>query len=170
MLEDEDKSLWSMKGASMSDKSARTEFGLTQDEIVAAIRAGKLQYRINVIYGNPSLLQVAAPRGRGSGQGEEWGQRVAGEKTPEGTGRCQKGVAKAENSDDPSGAETKRAVGVAWEVTPTAPVFPFRPHGLGGAAGLIGFSRKPVRSRTMRPASASERMKTSLRSFSGSRA
>ena len=37
----------------MSDKSARTEFGLTQLEIVAAIRAGKLQFRENNIYGNP---------------------------------------------------------------------------------------------------------------------
>ena len=37
----------------MSDKSARTEFGLTQQEIVAAIRAGKLQFREQNIYGNP---------------------------------------------------------------------------------------------------------------------
>jgi hypothetical protein len=36
---------WVRKGATLSDKSARAEFGLTQDEIVAAIRAGKLQYR-----------------------------------------------------------------------------------------------------------------------------
>ncbi len=32
-------SVWSEKGATMSDKSARQEFGLTQEEIVAAIRA-----------------------------------------------------------------------------------------------------------------------------------
>jgi hypothetical protein len=47
------ESIWLKKGATMSDKSARKEFGLTQQEIVAAIRAGKLQFRENNIYGNP---------------------------------------------------------------------------------------------------------------------
>jgi hypothetical protein len=46
---------WVRKGATLSDKTARAEFGLTQDEIVAAIRAGKLQYRPADIYGNPWL-------------------------------------------------------------------------------------------------------------------
>jgi hypothetical protein len=46
---------WVRKGATLSDKSARAEFGLTQDEIIAAIRAGKLQYRRGEIYGNPWL-------------------------------------------------------------------------------------------------------------------
>ena len=36
---------WGRKGATLSDKTARAEFGLTQDEIIAAIRAAKLQYR-----------------------------------------------------------------------------------------------------------------------------
>jgi len=31
---------WRRKGATLSDKTAREEFGLTQDEIVRAIRAG----------------------------------------------------------------------------------------------------------------------------------
>lgn len=44
---------WSRKGATLSDKTARKEFGLTQDEIVAAINAGHLQYRVGVIHGNP---------------------------------------------------------------------------------------------------------------------
>ncbi|HSB70894.1 MAG TPA: hypothetical protein VLT62_16330 [Candidatus Methylomirabilis sp.] len=44
---------WQRRGATLSDKTARKEFGLTQDEIVQAIRAGKLQYRLNSIYGNP---------------------------------------------------------------------------------------------------------------------
>lgn len=35
------------KGAALSDKPARKEFGLTQEEIVEAIRGGKLQYREN---------------------------------------------------------------------------------------------------------------------------
>lgn len=51
----EGDSIWSRKGATLSDKSARKEFGLTQQEIVAAIRAGKLQFRQNNIYGNPYL-------------------------------------------------------------------------------------------------------------------
>ncbi len=33
---------WQRKGATLSDKTARKEFGLTQDEIVKAIRAGRL--------------------------------------------------------------------------------------------------------------------------------
>ena len=36
-------------------KTARKEFGLTQDEIVQAIRAGKLHYRLSSIFGNPFL-------------------------------------------------------------------------------------------------------------------
>jgi hypothetical protein len=46
---------WQRKGATLSDKTARKELGLTQDEIVQAIRAGKLQYRHNSIHGNPFL-------------------------------------------------------------------------------------------------------------------
>ena len=46
---------WARKGATLSDKTARAEFGLTQDEIIAAIRAGKLQYRPAAMHGNPWL-------------------------------------------------------------------------------------------------------------------
>jgi hypothetical protein len=49
----EGDSLWSRKGATLSDKSVRQEFGLTQQEIVAAIQAGKLQYRMHNMHGNP---------------------------------------------------------------------------------------------------------------------
>jgi hypothetical protein len=48
-----DKSIWTIKGATLSDKSVRDEYGLTQDEIILAINTGKLQYRINYIYENP---------------------------------------------------------------------------------------------------------------------
>lgn len=51
-------SAWTTKGATLSDKSAEKEFGLTFDEIVAAIRAGKLQYRENSIYGAPFLRLI----------------------------------------------------------------------------------------------------------------
>lgn len=50
--QDED---WGRKGATLSDKTARAEFGLTQDEIIEAIHAGTLQYRQGSIYGNPWL-------------------------------------------------------------------------------------------------------------------
>jgi len=50
--QDED---WQGKGATLSDKTARTEFGLTQDEIEGAIRAGRLQYRLSSMHGNPWL-------------------------------------------------------------------------------------------------------------------
>jgi hypothetical protein len=46
---------WRRKGATLSDKTARKQFGLSQDEIIKAIRAGKLQYRYNSIHGNPFL-------------------------------------------------------------------------------------------------------------------
>jgi len=46
---------WQRKGATLSDKTAREEFGLTQEEISEAIRAGKLRYRLNSAHGNPWL-------------------------------------------------------------------------------------------------------------------
>ena len=48
-----DDSMWSQKGATLSDKSARQEFGLTQEEIISAMRAGKLQFRDANMHGNP---------------------------------------------------------------------------------------------------------------------
>ena len=46
-------SIWRQKGATLSDKSARQEFGLTQQEIYEAMRAGKLQFQQNNMHGNP---------------------------------------------------------------------------------------------------------------------
>ena len=46
---------WSRKGATLIDKSARQEVDRTQQEIVAAIQADKLQFRENHIHGNPYL-------------------------------------------------------------------------------------------------------------------
>ena len=64
---------WSQKGATLSDKSARQEYGLTQEEITAAIRAGKLQYREGSMHGNPWLRllrhEVEALVSERSGQG-----------------------------------------------------------------------------------------------------
>jgi hypothetical protein len=69
----EDNSIWAKKGATLSDKSARQEFGLTQEEIYAAMRAGKLQFREASMHGNPwfRLLrhEVEALVKQKSGQG-----------------------------------------------------------------------------------------------------
>jgi hypothetical protein len=46
---------WRRKGATLSDKTARQEFGLTQDEIYDAINAGTLHYRRAAMHGNPWL-------------------------------------------------------------------------------------------------------------------
>jgi septal ring factor EnvC (AmiA/AmiB activator) len=46
---------WNQPGTTLSDKSARAEYGLTQEEIVNAVRDGKLQFRENHIHGNPYL-------------------------------------------------------------------------------------------------------------------
>ena len=50
--------VWSKKNATLSNKTAEKEFGLTFDEIVEAIRAGKLQYRETSLYGNPFLRLI----------------------------------------------------------------------------------------------------------------
>ena len=46
---------WADKGATLSDKTARKEFGLTQQEILDAVNAGELQFRQSFIHGNPYL-------------------------------------------------------------------------------------------------------------------
>jgi hypothetical protein len=46
---------WQRKGATASDKTARQEFELTQDEIYDAIDAGTLHYRQAAMHGNPWL-------------------------------------------------------------------------------------------------------------------
>lgn len=51
----EDKKSGAGKAQRSANKTARKEFGLTQDDIVAAIDAGQLQYRVGVIHGNPWL-------------------------------------------------------------------------------------------------------------------
>ena len=57
-MDSEEDSPWTKKGATLSDKSARKEFGLTQDEITKAIKDSKLRYRLNNIYGNPYLRLI----------------------------------------------------------------------------------------------------------------
>lgn len=46
---------WNRKGATLSDVTAKKEYGVSQAFIVKGIRAGKLEYREGVIWGNPYL-------------------------------------------------------------------------------------------------------------------
>jgi hypothetical protein len=47
------ESIWQKPGATLSHKNACKEFGLTEGEVIEAIKVGKLQYRQNYAHGNP---------------------------------------------------------------------------------------------------------------------
>ena len=55
MASTDDSAVWVQKGATLSDKTAQKAFGLREEDIIQAIKAGKLQYRHNTLYGNPCL-------------------------------------------------------------------------------------------------------------------
>ncbi|MFP4029802.1 MAG: hypothetical protein ACLFWL_18645 [Candidatus Brocadiia bacterium] len=46
---------WNRKGATLSDVTAKKEYGVDRDFIVKGIRADKLEYREASIWGNPYL-------------------------------------------------------------------------------------------------------------------
>lgn len=46
---------WNRKGATLSDTTAKKEYGVERDFIVKGIQAGKLEYREGAIWGNPYL-------------------------------------------------------------------------------------------------------------------
>ena len=46
---------WNRKGATLSDVTAKKEYGVDRDFIVKGIRIGKLEYREGAIWGNPYL-------------------------------------------------------------------------------------------------------------------
>ena len=46
---------WNRKGATLSDATAKKEYGVDRDFIVRGIRAGKLEYRDGAVWGNPYL-------------------------------------------------------------------------------------------------------------------
>ena len=46
---------WNKKGATLSDVTAKKEYGVDQDFIVKGIRAGKLEYRKGAVWGNPYI-------------------------------------------------------------------------------------------------------------------
>ena len=49
---DDTSRLWGQKGATLSDKSAEKEYGISRKEIREAIKSGELQFREGSIYGN----------------------------------------------------------------------------------------------------------------------
>ena len=46
---------WNRKGATLSDKTAKKEYGVSRDFIVEGIRAGRLEYREGSVWGNPYI-------------------------------------------------------------------------------------------------------------------
>ena len=46
---------WNRKGATLSDVTAKTEYGVSRDFIAKGIQTGKLGYRDGAIWGNPYL-------------------------------------------------------------------------------------------------------------------
>lgn len=46
---------WNRKGASLSDVTAKKEYGVDRDFIIKGIEAGKLEYRHGLIWGNPYI-------------------------------------------------------------------------------------------------------------------
>ena len=46
---------WTRKGATLSDVTAKSEYGVDREFIVKGVEAGKLEYRHGAIWGNPYL-------------------------------------------------------------------------------------------------------------------
>ena len=46
---------WNRKGATLSDKTAKKEFGVSRDFIVKGIQAGRLEYKEGSVWGNPYI-------------------------------------------------------------------------------------------------------------------
>jgi hypothetical protein len=46
---------WNQKGATLSDVTAKKEYGVDRDFIVKGIEAGRLEYRDGAIWGNPYI-------------------------------------------------------------------------------------------------------------------
>lgn len=46
---------WNKKGATLSEVTAKTEYGVSREFIVKGIKVGNLEYRDGVMWGNPYL-------------------------------------------------------------------------------------------------------------------
>src|SRR6266404_6108158 len=64
---------WNRKGATLSDVTAQSEYGVSREFIIKGIKRGKLEYREGTIWGNPYLRVlrrqleafIAEERGKG---------------------------------------------------------------------------------------------------------
>ncbi len=65
---------WNRKGATLSDTTAKKEYGVDQEFIIKGIRAGKLEYREGVIWGNPYLRLLRSQLEKYIS--EEFGQKI----------------------------------------------------------------------------------------------
>lgn len=72
------ESQWSKQGATLSLQNACKEFGLSEKDIIAALKQGTMDYRINYAHGNPyyklirSEVQALATSLRGAkGAGDQ---------------------------------------------------------------------------------------------------
>ena len=52
---------WTRKGATLSEVTARREYGVDSDFIVKGINVGKLEYREGAIHGNPYIRVLRGP-------------------------------------------------------------------------------------------------------------
>lgn len=46
---------WNLKGATLSDKTAKKEYGVDRDFVIKGIEAGKLEYRQGSMWGYPYI-------------------------------------------------------------------------------------------------------------------
>jgi len=46
---------WTRKGATLSDVTAQSEYGVSEEFIIKGIQTGRLEYRDGAIWGNPYL-------------------------------------------------------------------------------------------------------------------
>jgi len=69
---------WNRKGATLSDVTAKAEYGVSRDFIVKGIQTGKLEYRDGAIWGNPYLrvLRSQIEKYIAEGLGEDYLRRV----------------------------------------------------------------------------------------------
>jgi hypothetical protein len=69
---------WNRKGATLSDVTAKAEYGVSRDFIVHGIQTGKLEYREGAIWGNPYLrvLRSQLEQYIAEERGEDYVRRV----------------------------------------------------------------------------------------------
>lgn len=72
---------WNLKGASLGDKTAKAEYGVSEEFIVQGIRAGKLEYRYAAMHGNPylRLLRSQLEKYVAEEMGQDYLERVKGQ-------------------------------------------------------------------------------------------